>query len=359
MICSIFPRKCCVDREMSKGFCGMGEKPVVARASLHMWEEPCISGTGGSGTVFFSGCNLKCIFCQNHEISHGGIGKEISIMELAGIFLSLQDKGAHNINMATPSHFAPAIREALNLAGQRDRHIVPVLVGSRDNNGSDIGRMGQRDRYIVPVMASSRDNDGFDIGKDSTPQSHLGTYCHSDPSSVTMFRPLDIPVVYNTNGYDSLDTLHLLDGSIDIYLPDLKYISPEVSMEYSGAKDYFDIASKAILEMHRQVGLSKFDENGIMMRGMIIRHLVLPGHTTETLRILEWISDSLPRDVNVSLMSQYTPCYKACGHPVLDRMLTRHEYEKVTNKFAKLGLNGFVQDRASASDQYIPDFNQE
>lgn len=293
MICSICPRKCCVDREKSKGFCGVGDKPVVARASLHMWEEPCISGTGGSGTVFFSGCNLKCIFCQNHEISHGGIGKEISAAELAGIFLSLRDKGAHNINLVTPTHFAPAIREALDLA--------------KSGEGG---------------------------------------------------RALDIPVVYNTNGYDSLDMLHLLEGSIDIYLPDLKYISPEMSMEYSGAKDYFDRASKAIFEMHRQVGISKFDESGIMMRGIIIRHLVLPGHAAETLRVLEWISDNFPSDVNVSLMSQYVPCYKACGHPVLDRRLTRHEYEKVINKFVKLGLNGFVQDRASASEQYIPDFNQ-
>lgn len=305
MICSICPRECRIDRKKSKGFCGMGEKPVVARASLHMWEEPCISGTGGSGTVFFSGCNLKCIFCQNHEISHGGIGKEISIMELAGIFLSLRDKGAHNINLVTPSHFAPAIKEALDLAKSR------------------------------AVAESERRMEAGQAG-----------------------RPLDIPIVYNTNGYDSIDTLHLLDGSIDIYLPDLKYISPEVSMEYSGAKDYFDKASQAILEMYRQVGVSKFDESGIMTRGIIIRHLVLPGHTAETLLVLEWISDNLPRDVNVSLMSQYLPCYKACGHPVLDRRLTRHEYEKVTNKFAKLGLNGFVQDRASASEQYIPDFDQ-
>lgn len=308
MICSICPRACGVDRENSKGFCGMGEKPVVARAFPHMWEEPCISGSRGSGAVFFSGCNLKCIFCQNHEISHGGAGKEVSIRELAEIFLSLRDKGAHNINLVTPSHFAPAIKEALELAKAGQSHAGR---GYRDQ-----GYTGQCDR------------------------------------------PLEIPIVYNTNGYDSLDILHLLDGSIDIYLPDLKYIDSEVSMEYSGAKDYFDIASKAILEMYRQVGKSEIDENGIMTRGMIIRHLVLPGHTAETLHVLEWISDNLPSDVNVSLMSQYIPCYRAVGHPVLDRRLTRYEYEKVTNKFAKLGLNGFVQDRASASEEYIPDFNQ-
>ncbi len=337
MNCSICPRACYIDRNKSKGFCGMGEKPVIARASLHMWEEPCISGTKGSGTVFFSGCNLKCIFCQNHEISHGGTGREISIMELAGIFLSLQEKGAHNINLVTPSHFAPAIKEALELAGA-----------------------GHGDRYAL--RAGRRDNNAPETGTDSISQFSFVTGQRNDlPAAayVNSSGSLTIPVIYNTNGYDSLETLHLLDGSVDIYLPDLKYISPEVSLEYSGARDYFDAASNAILEMHRQVGMSKFDESGIMTRGMIVRHLVLPGHTAETLRVLEWISENLPGDVQVSLMSQYLPCYKACGHPVLDRRLTRYEYEKVTNKFARLGLNGFVQDRESASDQYIPDFNQE
>jgi uncharacterized Fe-S radical SAM superfamily protein PflX len=362
MKCNICPRECDIDREKSKGFCGMGEKPVVARASLHMWEEPCISGTRGSGTVFFSGCNLKCIFCQNHEISHGGIGKEMSIMELAGIFLSLQDKGAHNINLVTPSHFVPAIKEALDLAraaweteGHEGRRERPEYEGWRDKSSVPLA--------FVPVQRTCPSVPPFPAtfvppvsvqrgGQSNCPAAPV-------PNFVTQPRPLDIPVVYNTNGYDSLNSLKMLDGSIDIYLPDLKYISPEVSKEYSGAKDYFDKASKAILEMHRQVGMSEFDESGLMTRGMIIRHLVLPGHTAETLRVLEWISENLPKDINVSLMSQYTPCYKACGHPVLGRGLTRYEYEKVTYKFAKLGLNGFVQDRESASEQYIPDFNQE
>ena len=287
MICNICPRACNVDRKNSKGFCGMGEKPVVAKAYLHMWEEPCISGSRGSGTVFFSGCNLKCIFCQNHEISHGGQGKEITVEELACIFLSLRDKGAHNINLVTPSHFVPAIQEALCLA-KRSK--------------------------------------------------------------------LDIPVVYNTNGYDSMEGLQMLDGFIDIYLPDLKYISPEVSMNYSGAANYFEKASKAILEMYRQAGAPVFDENGIMLRGLLIRHLVLPGHTKETIRVLEWIAENLPKEIYVSLMSQYIPCHLACGHAILGRSLTRYEHEKVLNKFEKLGLNGFVQERDAASTDYIPDF---
>jgi len=291
MLCNICPRECNVDRENAAGFCGMGSKPVVARAFLHMWEEPCISGTRGSGTVFFSGCNLKCIFCQNHEISHGGCGREITIEELAAIFLSLRDRGAHNINLVTPSHFAPAIFKALEMA---------------------------------------KSGEG-----------------------------LHIPIIYNTSGYDSLDSLKMLDGAIDIYLPDLKYISSDVSMEYSGAKDYFENASRAILEMYRQVGAPEFDETGIMQRGIIIRHLVLPGHTNESLRILDWISENLPGDAYVSLMSQYIPCHLASDHAVLGRRLTRYEYEKVLKKYVKLGLKGFFQEREAASEKYIPDFSRQ
>jgi len=267
----------------------MGVNPVVSRAFLHMWEEPCISGTRGSGAVFFSGCNLKCIFCQNHEISHGGRGKEITVGELAGIFLSLKDKGAHNINLVTPTHFIPSILAALDIA--------------RRNRG------------------------------------------------------LDIPVVYNTNAYESLDSLKLLEGAVEVYLPDLKYVDSESSREYSGAGDYFKNASKAILEMYRQVGYPVFDKDGIIQKGLIIRHLVLPGHVDDSLRVLEWIAGNLSQSIYVSLMSQFVPCYKAIGHPVLDRHITRHEYEKVTNKFVKLGLNGYVQERDSASEQYIPDFD--
>jgi len=286
----------------------MGEEPVVAKAFLHMWEEPCISGSRGSGTVFFSGCTLRCIFCQNHEISHNHSGKEITVAGLADIFLLLQRKGAHNINLVTPSHFIPAIREALLLAG-KDMHFRT----DENKAQAEIKRQEQPDR-------------------------------------------LHIPVVYNTNGYDSIEGLVQTEGLADVYLPDLKYFSPDLSREYSGAADYFEKASKAVTEMYRQVGLPHFDEDGIIRRGLIIRHLVLPGHTNDSLKVLDWIAGNIP-EVHVSLMSQYTPCHLACGHPVLGRRLTRYEYDKVVNRFIKLGLNGYVQERESASEQFIPDFS--
>lgn len=314
MRCDICPRACNADRVNKNGYCGMGLNPVVARAFLHMWEEPCISGTRGSGAVFFSGCNLKCIFCQNHEISHGGRGKEITASELAGIFLSLRDKGAHNINLVTPTHFIPSILEALAIAGG-----TPTCDCGGPANGNCNGAAIDHDNGIRPVLG--------------------------------------IPVVYNTNAYESLESLKLMEGSVDVYLPDLKYVSAEASKEYSGAGDYFENASKAILEMYRQVGSPVFDRDGIIEKGIVIRHLVLPGHADDSLRVLEWIAANLPQSVYVSLMSQFVPCFRAIGHPVLDRHITRHEYEKVVNKFVKLGLNGYVQERESASEEYIPDFN--
>jgi putative pyruvate formate lyase activating enzyme len=295
MVCDICPRKCNIDRSKARGFCAMGETPVAARAFLHMWEEPCISGKRGSGAVFFSGCNLKCIYCQNYEISHYGRGREVTVRELADIFLTLRDKGAHNINLVTPTHFVPAIIEALGMAKNP---------------------------------------------------------CANDRP------PLDIPVVYNTNAYDSIKQLNMLEKMIDIYLPDLKYISPELSKRYSGAPDYFEKASAAILEMYRQKGAPEFDAEGMMRKGVIIRHLVLPGHTAETMKILEWISANLSKDAYVSLMSQYTPCHLAREHERIGRRITRHEYDRVVSKFIKLGLNGFVQERESASEEFIPDFDE-
>ncbi len=286
----------------------MGEAPVVAKAFLHMWEEPCISGSRGSGTVFFSGCTLRCIFCQNHEISHSGYGKEITAAELANIFLSLQGKGAHNINLVTPSHFIPAIRKALIMAGK-----------------------------------------SLGVRPDETETQKL-TQRHGKPDR------LDIPIVYNTNGYDSMEGLMQMEGLIDVYLPDLKYVSPDISREYSGAADYFEKASKAITEMYRQVGPPLVDEDGIIQRGLIIRHLVLPGHVNETFKVLDWIAGNIP-EAHVSLMSQYIPCHMACDHPTLGRCLTRYEYDKVMNRFIRLGLNGYVQERESASEQFIPDFS--
>ncbi len=314
MLCDICPRKCNIDRAKTKGFCGMSKTPVAARAFLHMWEEPCISGTRGSGTVFFSGCNLKCIYCQNYEISHKGRGRELTVRELADIFLTLRDRGAHNINLVTPTHFVPAIREALSIA-------------------KDTAAVGT----VLPAMKTS----------DSAA-------C----SEVLDRRPLDIPVVYNTNAYDSVLQLHSLENMVDIYLPDLKYISSDLSKQYSGAPDYFEKASAAIMEMYRQKGAPEFDSGGMMQKGVIIRHLVLPGHTAETLKVLDWISANLSKDAYVSLMSQYTPCHLASEHDRIGRRITRHEYDRVVSRFMKLGLNGFVQERGSASEEYIPDFDE-
>ncbi len=314
MLCNNCARSCNIDRRIKRSFCGMGENPVVSKAFLHMWEEPCISGNRGSGTVFFSGCTLRCIFCQNHEISHGGLGREITIEELADIFLALKENGAHNINLVTPSHFIPAIRDALIIAGK--------------------GILGGMDETEVQKLMMKRG------------QSKLQRQTER----------LDIPVVYNTNGYDSIEGLRTMEGLIDVYLPDLKYISPDLSREYSGAGDYYEKASMAIAEMYSQVGAPVFDDDGIIQRGLIIRHLVLPGHVNETLRILDWIAGNIP-EAYVSLMSQYIPCHLAGSHPVLGRHITRYEYDKVMNRFIKLGLNGYVQERESASEQFIPDFS--
>lgn len=262
---------------------------MVAKAYLHQWEEPCISGSRGSGTVFFSGCNLRCVYCQNYHISHENYGRAISIEKLSGIFLKLQEKGAHNINLVTPTHFVKQIRAALECSGN-----------------------------------------------------------------------LQIPVVYNSNGYDSLDSLKIVEGMVKIYLPDLKYYGSEVSKKYSAADDYFITAAAALQEMCRQTGPAVFDEEGIMQKGMIIRHLILPGYSGESVKLLEWIKANMPEDVHISLMSQYTPCHKACEHPEINRRITAWEYEKVLAKFYKLGFkNGYIQERESASEEYIPDFNLE
>ena len=289
MLCDICPRKCSADREKSGGFCRMGENPVVAKAFLHMWEEPCISGTRGSGTVFFSGCNLKCIYCQNYRISHENFGKELTVEQLASVFLSLQQKGAHNINLVTPVHFVSRIREAVQAA-----------------------------------------------------------------------KGLKLPIIYNSNGYESLEGLGAMERIADVYLPDLKYFSPDISRKYSGAADYFENASRAILEMYRQVGPPEFDSDGIIRRGLIIRHLILPGLSGESMKILKWIRENLPDNVYISLMSQYTPYYRACEFPEINRHITRREYEKVLNCFYKLRFeHGYIQERDSACEEYIPEFNLE
>ncbi|KAA5808059.1 radical SAM protein [Thermoanaerobacterium thermosaccharolyticum] len=290
-ICNICPRNCNVDRSTKIGFCGMLSEIKVAKAYLHEWEEPCISGTRGSGTVFFTGCNLKCVFCQNYKISQGNFGVSVSSEKLADIFMNLEKSGAHNINLVSPTIFIPKIKESIIIAR---------------NNG------------------------------------------------------LSIPIVYNSNAYENVESLKTLDGLIDIYLPDLKYYGDETAIKYSKAPHYFEFATKAILEMYRQVGYPVFDNDGIMKKGIIIRHLILPGKLDETKEILKWISDNLPKEIYVSLMGQYTPFYNANKYQELNRRISNKEYEEAIEYFFEIGLeNGFVQDDESASESFIPDFDLE
>ena len=285
-VCNSCPRKCNVDREAVTGICGAPAAYKVARAALHFWEEPCISGEKGSGTVFFSGCSLKCVFCQNFEISRNAFGKEISEERLIEIFKELENQGAHNINLVNPTHYSSQLSETLR-------------------------------RY--------------------------------KPS---------IPVVWNTGGYDSIESLRKLDGLVDIYLADIKYVSPNVSKKYSGAENYFSVASEAVLEMQRQVGGNAFDENGIMQKGIIIRHLVLPGNISQAFKVMDWVKENLPEDTILSLMSQYTPCGKACEFPTINRRISEREYDMVLDYAEKLELeNAFIQEIESSSEDFIPDFN--
>ena len=289
--CNLCPRRCGANRITRPGFCRCGRRAKVARAALHHWEEPCISGSRGSGTVFFSGCNLRCCYCQNSRISDGGFGKEISDGRLAEIFLELQDKGAHNINLVTATPF-----------------ILPVL------------------RALESVRSR-----------------------------------LHIPVVYNCGGYERVETIRALSGAVDIFLPDLKYYSPELSQAYSQAADYFEAASAAVREMVAQAGAPVFGPDGLMRRGVIIRHLVLPGARKDSLRILRWIRENLPGgQYLLSLMSQYTPYIPLPEHPELNRWITSFEYESVVEEAVRLGLtDGFMQERSSAREEYTPPFDLE
>ncbi len=291
MGCEICPRKCGVDRPLSRkagtvGFCGQGTLPVVARAAPHFWEEPCISGSKGSGTVFFSGCPLHCVFCQNDSISRGDCGRELTVPELAQIFVNLAETGVHNLNLVTATHFSPAVAEALKLFKGR------------------------------------------------------------------------LPVVWNSGGYELTETLKMLEGLVDVYLPDLKFMDPETGRRYAAAPDYFEYASAAILEMYRQVGPPVLDGDGIIRRGLIVRHLVLPGHTTESMRILDWLREQLPPEVMVSLMGQYLPLGRAAEHPEISRRLLPREYRRVTEHMDAIGLHrGYVQELSAADEAYIPPFD--
>ena len=289
--CRLCPRNCKVNRKERTGFCGEKDGIRCARAALHHWEEPCISGTRGSGAVFFSGCSLKCCYCQNYQISQEGLGKEISPEKLARIFLDLQEQGAHNINLVTGTHFLPGILTALDLARPK----------------------------------------------------------------------LSIPVVYNCGGYEKPEVIRLLDGYVDIYLPDLKYFDPELSARYSGARDYFAQASQAVSAMISQTGSPVFDEDGIMQKGVIIRHMVLPGSRKDSISILRWIREHLPEEgFLLSLLSQYTPFYKSYEYPQINRRLTTYEYDKVLEEAISLGLTkGFMQEKSSAKEEYTPPFDLE
>ena len=287
MYCNGCPRKCNIDRSAYVGVCGVGEMPRVAKAYLHKWEEPIISGKNGSGTVFFSGCNLKCVYCQNFKISHNNYGKYITYEKLAEIFKNLESAGASNINLVSPSHYVHAIKKALDI-----------------------------------------------------------------------YRP-NIPIVYNTSGYDSLESLEILKDYIDIYLVDFKYFDSELAKKFSKAPDYPEVAKQAILKMREYVKSEEFDDNGMLKRGVVIRHLVLPEHTDDSINILHWIKDNIENPF-VSLMSQYTPMHKAEMFNDINRPLKPIEYKLVEQTMVNLGLTtGYAQELSSANDCYTPVFDCE
>lgn len=291
MNCTLCPQNCNIDREMNKGFCGVTNRLKAARAALHFWEEPCISGKSGSGAVFFSGCPLHCVFCQNSDISNGDAGKEISVERLAEIFTELQQKGANNINLVTPTHYVPEIIEAIKLARK---------------NG------------------------------------------------------LSLPIVYNSSGYEKVHTLKLLEGYVDVYLPDMKYFSPFLSKKYSGVSDYFAVAKDAIAEMYRQVGAPVFDESEIIKSGVIVRHLVLPSHSDDSKRVINYLYSTYKDNIYISIMNQFTPNEKCRDFSELNRTLNKDEYESVVNYAVWLGVkNGFTQEGGTASESFIPAFDLE
>lgn len=284
--CTVCPHNCRINRiDGQVGRCKSKDTVKIALYSTHNFEEPCISGKKGSGTVFFSNCNLNCVFCQNYEISQQGIGKEITIHELAEIFIKQQEKDVENINLVTPTSYVPQIIEAIKIARKEG---------------------------------------------------------------------LILPIVYNTNGYEKVETLKMLEGYIDIYLPDLKYSDDLLAKRLSKVDNYFKIATEAIKEMYRQVGEVSFNKSGIMQKGMIIRHLVLPNHILNSRRVLKWINDNM-NDVYVSVMAQYFPTYKAKEIEDINRKLTKEEYEKIEDYLYRLNLkNGYIQELGEHEEEYVP-----
>ncbi len=287
--CQMCPKKCGINRLEHTGSCGAGSRIKAAKAFLHLWEEPFISGEKGSGTVFFSGCNLNCLFCQNYRISQEHFGKDIDIGRLSEIMLDLQAQGAANINFVTPTPYAAQIVEAVAAAKQAG---------------------------------------------------------------------LALPIIYNTNSYETVETIRMLEGTVDIYLPDIKYYSDHYAIKYSNAKNYFLHASQAVSAMLEQAGHPVFDGSGLMTSGVLIRHLVLPELLEDSKKILKWIRENLGAETYVSLMCQYTPLYQAVSHEEINRTLEDWEYDLITDYFFKIGLeNGFVQEHSAAAGDYVPDFD--
>lgn len=288
--CTLCPHNCKVNRlEKRSGRCNCDDKLKIALASLHYFEEPCISGKNGSGTVFFTNCNLQCKYCQNYEISQLGKGRKITIEELSDIFLMLQEKGANNINLVTPTMYVYQIIEAIEIAKK---------------NG------------------------------------------------------LNIPIIYNSNGYENTNTIKILKGYIDVYLPDLKYFSNELGLKYSNINNYFNVATEAIKEMYKQVGTPIFNIDGMIQKGLIIRHLVLPNHILNSKHILKWIKDNMPSDTYISVMAQYFPTYLAKEDTLINRKLTKKEYKQIESYLYGLDLeNGYIQELGEHEEEYVPEFN--
>ena len=269
----------------------MGSSIRAARAALHMWEEPCISGEKGSGAVFFSGCGLRCCFCQNRDIAIGDRGKEVSVERLADIFLELEQKGAANLNLVTGAHYVPQIIHALELARKKG---------------------------------------------------------------------CKLPVVYNSSGYEKVETLKLLEGFVDVYLPDMKYMDAKLAADFSHAPDYPEVAENAIREMVRQTGACVFGEEGYIRKGTIVRHLILPGHTKNSIAVLQYLHETYGDNIMISMMNQFTPVWKQEKFPELNRKVTKREYEKVLNIALELGIeNGYFQEGETAKESFIPAFDEE
>ena len=288
--CILCPYECKVDRTSNKlGICKANDKVKIALSSLHFYEEPCISGERGSGTIFFSHCNLGCVFCQNYKISQENKGKEITAYELANLFIEQENRKAHNINLVSPTIYVPLIIDAIKIAKEKG---------------------------------------------------------------------LNIPIIYNTSGYEKVETLKMLEGYIDVYLPDFKYADNNLAIKYSKAPNYFEIVTKALKEMYRQVGSPIFDEHGIIKKGMIIRHLVLPNAIQNSKDVLKWIEKNMDDRIYVSVMAQYFPCYKAKKMENINRKLTYKEYEEIEKYLYSLNLeNGYIQELGEHEEEYVPEFD--